>query len=199
MDDREAARLAKVLSNPIRLRFVHTLHARGRQGTLARGGFSRETGVELHNLEIHIKVLRESGLLEIAEMIQRRGAMEHLYALGGPHASAAGALGGLLANGQEDGVDYRAAAKTMSAFAHPLRIAYLRAMSRGGREGKLSSAEFVRESGAEPYSVNYHLGGLRRAGVIELAELVPQRGAPERWYSISGPREKALVDLLVRT
>jgi DNA-binding transcriptional ArsR family regulator len=196
MDDREVAVLAKALGNPLRIRFVHTLHGRGPKGTLTRREFSEETGVGLHNLEIHVDALRGGGVLEIAEMVRRRGAMEHRYSLSGPRGAGAVAAVDLLQEGLEGSIDHEEGADVLRALGHPVRVAYLRALVRRGRTATLSRGDFMRESGVEPFTASYHGAALRDAGVIEVAEVVRQRGAPELRYGIGGPRAKMTVAVL---
>lgn len=83
MEDREAAEIAKALGNPLRLGFLRAL-----RGTdmLSPSEYAEESGEPLANIAYHVKALRAAGLLEVAELVPRRGAMEHRYSLTGPRA-----------------------------------------------------------------------------------------------------------------
>jgi DNA-binding transcriptional ArsR family regulator len=92
------------------------------------------------------------------------------------------------------------AAALAQALGNPLRLAYLRALRSMGPGGKLSPSEFARGSGKPLGNVSYHVKALSRAGVLEVAERIPRRGAIENLYSFSGPQStltRALMDLLV--
>jgi DNA-binding transcriptional ArsR family regulator len=90
-------------------------------------------------------------------------------------------------------------AKITRALNHPTRITYLRAL-RGS--GSLSPVEFSRDSGEALGNVSYHVKALKEAGVVEVVESVPRRGAVEHRYSLtSGKRSDATLaalDLLTK-
>jgi DNA-binding transcriptional ArsR family regulator len=83
MDDREAAEIAKALGHPLRLGFLRTLRA---TDMLSPSEYAEESAEPLANIAYHVKALRAAGLLEVAELVPRRGAMEHRYSLTGPRA-----------------------------------------------------------------------------------------------------------------
>lgn len=91
-------------------------------------------------------------------------------------------------------MDYLDAAEVTKALSHPLRLEYLRAL---GDRRVLSPSEYSRESGDPLGNVSYHVKALFEAGVLEVAELVPRRGAMEHRYSFTGPRAK-LVQKVIR-
>jgi DNA-binding transcriptional ArsR family regulator len=82
-------------------------------------------------------------------------------------------------------VDDEDAAEITKALSHPLRFAYLRALKVAG---ELSPSEFARDSDEPLGNASYHVKKLFEAGVIEVASLVPKRGAMEHRYSFTGPR-----------
>jgi DNA-binding transcriptional ArsR family regulator len=94
MNDEEAAEVAKALSHPLRLEYLRALVERR---ALSPSEFARESDEPLGNVSYHVKALFEAGVLEVSELIPRRGAMEHRYALTGPRAGIAIALMDLLA------------------------------------------------------------------------------------------------------
>ena len=94
MDDVEATELARALGHPLRLAYLRAL--RGRR-CLSPSEFARDSDEPLGNVSYHVKGLFEAGVLEVAEMVPRRGAMEHRYALSSPRADVALAVMDLLA------------------------------------------------------------------------------------------------------
>ncbi|MBS1843097.1 MAG: helix-turn-helix transcriptional regulator [Actinobacteria bacterium] len=90
----------------------------------------------------------------------------------------------------------RAAAEIAKALSHPLRLAFIRML----RERRvLSPTEFSRETGEPLGNVSYHVKALSEAGVVDVAETKPRRGAVEHFYSLSGPKAGnvlGVVDLL---
>jgi DNA-binding transcriptional ArsR family regulator len=93
------------------------------------------------------------------------------------------------------------AAKVAHTLSHPIRIAYLRTLRELGRDGNLSAVTFAEGSGEPLPTVAYHVRVLIDAGVIEVAETVPRRGAREHRCSLSGPQADvttALMDLLAK-
>ncbi|MBS1889414.1 MAG: helix-turn-helix transcriptional regulator [Actinobacteria bacterium] len=83
MDDRKAAEIAKALGHPLRIALIRAIRD---QGQLSPTRFSRETGEPLGNVSYHAKALEAAGILRVTETAQRRGALEHFYALSGPNA-----------------------------------------------------------------------------------------------------------------
>jgi DNA-binding transcriptional ArsR family regulator len=81
-------------------------------------------------------------------------------------------------------MDDQNAAKLTRALGHPLRISYLKALTK---QPVLSPSEYAREAGVPLGNVSYHVGALRKAGVVEIAARVPRRGAMEHCYSLTGP------------
>jgi DNA-binding transcriptional ArsR family regulator len=94
MDDLAAATLTKALGHPIRIEFLRALNGRRE---LSPSEFARDTGEALGNVAYHVKALHEAEIVEVASKVPRRGALEHRYALSGPHAGAAMAVVDLLA------------------------------------------------------------------------------------------------------
>jgi DNA-binding transcriptional ArsR family regulator len=88
------------------------------------------------------------------------------------------------------------AAEVAKALSHPLRLGFLRALGALGRDGVLSPSEYARESGEALGNVSYHAKVLATAGVLDIGETVPRRGAGERRYSLSGPRATVAMALL---
>jgi DNA-binding transcriptional ArsR family regulator len=83
VEDKEAAKVAGALSHPLRIAYLKALRE---QGKLSPVEFSRESDEPLGNVSYHVKVLFKAGFVEVGEAVQRRGAMEHRYALKEPHA-----------------------------------------------------------------------------------------------------------------
>ena len=74
-------------------------------------------------------------------------------------------------------------ARTLRAVAHPLRVLALRAFTRGD----LSPIDLVRKLGP-PHDlgiVAYHVRRLAAAGIVELSETIPRRGAVEHRYALT--------------
>jgi DNA-binding transcriptional ArsR family regulator len=94
MDDAAAAEVTKALSHPLRIKFLRALTGR-RQ--LSPSEFARESEEPLGNVSYHVKALFEAGVLEIADRIPRRGAVEHRYSFTGKRAGVAMAVMDLLA------------------------------------------------------------------------------------------------------
>lgn len=78
MDPDRVAALASALSHPDRVRLLDRL-ASVRE--LSPRSFSDATGVPLGTAAYHVRALRSAGLIEATREEQRRGAMEHFYAL----------------------------------------------------------------------------------------------------------------------
>jgi DNA-binding transcriptional ArsR family regulator len=68
-------RLAKALANSLRVEILAVLSTR----RISPVGFSREYGGHLSRVSYHFKVLENCGLVELAERVPRRGAVEHVY------------------------------------------------------------------------------------------------------------------------
>jgi DNA-binding transcriptional ArsR family regulator len=93
-------------------------------------------------------------------------------------------------------MDDQQAASLAGALSHPLRIAFLRALRRNDT---LSPVQFSRESGELLGNVSYHVKSLKAAGVVQVSDSVPRRGAVEHRYSLRGRRSAvalAALDLL---
>jgi len=86
MRDDQAAAVAKALSNRLRIEMLRALRDRK---TLSAVEYSRESGQPLGNASYHMRVLADAGVISPSGMVQRRGAMEHRYALDGARAKAA--------------------------------------------------------------------------------------------------------------
>jgi DNA-binding transcriptional ArsR family regulator len=83
------------LSHPLRIALVRTLRE---CPELSPVEYARESSERLANVSYHMTVLREAGVIAVAETVARRGAVEHRYALTGRRAKAALALLDLLAD-----------------------------------------------------------------------------------------------------
>jgi DNA-binding transcriptional ArsR family regulator len=68
-------RLAKALANSLRVEILAVLSHR----RISPVEFSREYGGHLSRISYHFKVLEEYECIELAEKVQRRGAVEHIY------------------------------------------------------------------------------------------------------------------------
>jgi DNA-binding transcriptional ArsR family regulator len=95
MNDREAAEIAKALGHPLRLGFLRALRG---ADMLSPSEYADRSEEPLGNIAYHVKALREVGLLEVAELVPRRGAMEHRYSLTGPRAEVGRTIMELLEN-----------------------------------------------------------------------------------------------------
>jgi DNA-binding transcriptional ArsR family regulator len=94
MDDASAAEVTKALGHPLRLEY---LRAPAQRRELSPSEFALESDEPLGNVSYHVKALFEAGVLELASMVKRRGAMEHRYSLTGRRAGVAMAVMDLLA------------------------------------------------------------------------------------------------------
>ena len=74
-------RLIKALENLVRVEILRVLN----QGPNSPARISRQLeGVSLNLVSHHIKVLQESGCIELVETLERNGATEHIYKAVGP-------------------------------------------------------------------------------------------------------------------
>lgn len=78
IDDKGAAEVARALGHPLRLQIMRELRSRK---TVSPKELTDALQEPLGNVSYHMSVLRKAGAVEIVELIQRRGAMEHRYAL----------------------------------------------------------------------------------------------------------------------
>lgn len=78
MDSERIAVLASALSHPDRVRLLDRLQ---RVDELSPRQFAEGDGAPLGNVAYHVRALREAGLIEQVRTMQRRGAVEHFYAL----------------------------------------------------------------------------------------------------------------------
>jgi DNA-binding transcriptional ArsR family regulator len=83
VNDVESAALAKSLSHPVRMALIRALRD---GGTLSASEFAKTDKAALGVISYHINGLADTGVLEVVETIQRRGAMERRFAIGGPNA-----------------------------------------------------------------------------------------------------------------
>ncbi len=86
MNDANAAAVAKALSHPLRIELLRAMRD-GR--TISPVEYSRESGEPLGNVSYHVKALLSAEIIVTAELVPRRGAMEHFYSLKGKRAKAA--------------------------------------------------------------------------------------------------------------
>lgn len=68
-------RLAKALANGLRVEILAVLRHR----QISPVGYVREYGGKLPTVAYHFKVLESYGCIELAEIVKRRGALEHVY------------------------------------------------------------------------------------------------------------------------
>jgi DNA-binding transcriptional ArsR family regulator len=80
----------------------------------------------------------------------------------------------------EQGVDWERVAR---GFLHPLKLGILDALAADGGQ-VMSPVEFHRESGEPLGNVSYHFNGLFEAGLLELTDTQPRRGAVEHYYRL---------------
>jgi DNA-binding transcriptional ArsR family regulator len=86
-------------------------------------------------------------------------------------------------------------AALFKALAHPLRIEIIDAFG-AGPGSILSASKFANATGRGLSRVAYHIGQLRKAGVLEITRERKVRGATERSYSLSGANADAAVKLI---
>lgn len=72
--------IAKALSHPLRSHILVTLGGR----VASPKEIARELGLAPRDLDYHVKVLVEVGMIRLVRREQRRGATEHFYELQGP-------------------------------------------------------------------------------------------------------------------
>jgi DNA-binding transcriptional ArsR family regulator len=73
----EAAALAKALSHPLRIEILEDLG----DGRTSPNQFSNGQDESLGAVSYHFKVLEKLGCLELVDTAQKRGALEHIYAI----------------------------------------------------------------------------------------------------------------------
>jgi DNA-binding transcriptional ArsR family regulator len=96
-------------------------------------------------------------------------------------------------------MDHAAAAAITKALSHPLRLDYLRALSK---RHQLSPSEFARDFDEPLGNVSYHVRALYEADILEIASKVARRGAMEHRYALTGARAgvaMAVMDLLAKS
>lgn len=69
--------VAQALAHPLRVRILMRMNAPIRR--MSPIEFSEESGEPLGNCSYHFRQLEKSGCLQIVDMVQRRGATEHIY------------------------------------------------------------------------------------------------------------------------
>lgn len=74
LTDEEAARYAKAVGHPIRIRMLRLFLD---EQPISPVEFSRRLRVPLGNCSYHLKMLEQLGVVEVAGTIPRRGALEH--------------------------------------------------------------------------------------------------------------------------
>lgn len=95
-DEEELLLLAGLLTDPLRVRTILAL-SRRRGDLLSPVEAASMFGKPVSAVAYPFARLRDKGVAEIRETRPRRGAVEHLHALGGPRATASVALLGILA------------------------------------------------------------------------------------------------------
>lgn len=73
----EAAALAKALSHPLRIEILEDLG----DGRASPNQFSNAQDKSLGTVSYQFKVLEKLGCLELVDTAQKRGALEHIYAI----------------------------------------------------------------------------------------------------------------------
>jgi DNA-binding transcriptional ArsR family regulator len=86
MDDAEAAALARLLGNPLRVGFLHALSERR---VLSPVEYARENGADLREVARHVRALAGAEVIDVVEVTRRRGAFEHRYAPSGERGESA--------------------------------------------------------------------------------------------------------------
>jgi DNA-binding transcriptional ArsR family regulator len=94
MDDRQAAGVAKELGHPLRIAILRSIRERR---AVSPSEYSRQFDEPPDNVSYNVKALTQAGVVEVAETVQRRGAMEHSYRLRQPRAKLLFRLMDLLA------------------------------------------------------------------------------------------------------
>jgi DNA-binding transcriptional ArsR family regulator len=74
--DTPDAKVAKVLSHPLRPQILDILALRGEASP---NEIASELGVPLGTLSYHTRLLRDAGWIELVREVPRRGAVEHFY------------------------------------------------------------------------------------------------------------------------
>jgi DNA-binding transcriptional ArsR family regulator len=74
--DTPDAKVAKVLSHPLRPQILDILELRGEASP---NEIAAELGVPLGTLSYHTRLLRDAGWIELVREVPRRGAVEHFY------------------------------------------------------------------------------------------------------------------------
>lgn len=69
-------RLVKALAHPLRQQLLILLH---KHGESSPRGLAEVTGERIGNVSYHMRMLRESGCVELVRTEPRRGAVEHFY------------------------------------------------------------------------------------------------------------------------
>ena len=72
---RSDARLAKAMSNPIRLRLLAMFN----EGVTTPKDLAERLGEPLENVAYHVRILKELGCIELVRTEPRRGAKAHFY------------------------------------------------------------------------------------------------------------------------
>jgi DNA-binding transcriptional ArsR family regulator len=80
MDEVEAAALVRLLGNPLRLGFLRAL---GERRLLSPIEYAREGELDLREVARHVRALAGAGVIDVVEVIPRRGAFEHRYGASG--------------------------------------------------------------------------------------------------------------------
>jgi DNA-binding transcriptional ArsR family regulator len=86
MNDQEAAKIAKALSNPIRIGFLLQIRD---NGPLSPSGYTRISREPIANVAYHVNVLEHAGLVGFHESVTKDGKSQRLYTLTGPRARVA--------------------------------------------------------------------------------------------------------------
>lgn len=76
MTDKEAATISKAVAHPLRIALLRLLREAAPTSAVQ---FSRKLSQPLGQFAYHLGALRDLGAIEVAEGVQRRGAIEHRY------------------------------------------------------------------------------------------------------------------------
>jgi len=81
-DDEEVLRLGRIISHPLRLRIVRAL-AQSAEEPISPQQLVSLTGGTLGTVSYHVRKLEELGVVELAQEVPRRGAIQHFWRLTG--------------------------------------------------------------------------------------------------------------------
>lgn len=86
------------------------------------------------------------------------------------------------------------AAEVAKALCHPLRLRIMRELRGRKTVSPVELADLLKEPLG---NTSYHVAALRKAGAVEVVELIPRRGAVEHRYGLAKTPRAALVGQLL--